>query len=183
MTERERLLEKLGKVKALADRGEGGEKESAERTLATLMKRYGVTEEDLEDTKATIHWIRYKTEWERRLLRQLAYMHLGAGNSFRCVGRYTKRPRKEVGIECTTAQYIEIEADFSFYYAAMKEEMELFYDAFLQKNNLFPPPELAEEPAEAEKEEWKDAERAWKIQSMMGALDHHTRHKALEAAE
>lgn len=36
MTERERLLEKLGKVKALADRGEGGEKESAERTLAPL---------------------------------------------------------------------------------------------------------------------------------------------------
>lgn len=58
MTERERLLEKLGKVKALADRGEGGEKESAERTLAALMKRYGITEEDLEDTKATIHWIR-----------------------------------------------------------------------------------------------------------------------------
>lgn len=55
MTERERLLEKLGKVKALADRGEGGEKESAERTLAALMKRYGITEEDLEDTKATIH--------------------------------------------------------------------------------------------------------------------------------
>ena len=53
MTERERLLEKLGKVKALADRGEGGEKESAERTLAALMKRYGITEEDLEDTKAT----------------------------------------------------------------------------------------------------------------------------------
>ena len=48
MTERERLLEKLGKVKALADRGEGGEKESAERTLAALMKRYGVTEEELE---------------------------------------------------------------------------------------------------------------------------------------
>ena len=47
MTERERLLEKLGKVKALADRGEGGEKESAERTLAALMKRYGVTEEEL----------------------------------------------------------------------------------------------------------------------------------------
>ena len=76
MTERERLLEKLGKVKALADRGEGGEKESAERTLAALMKRYGVTEEELEDTRATIHWIRYKTDWERRLLGQLAYMHL-----------------------------------------------------------------------------------------------------------
>lgn len=51
MTERERLLEKLGKVKAMADRGEGGEKESAERTLAALMKRYGITEEDLEDKR------------------------------------------------------------------------------------------------------------------------------------
>ena len=137
MTERERLLEKLGKVKALADRGEGGEKESAERTLAALMKRYGVTEEELEDTRATIHWIRYKTDWERRLLGQLAYMHLGTGHSFGCVGRYTKRPRKELGIECTPAQYIEIEADFAFYSEAMKEEMELFYSAFLQKNELF----------------------------------------------
>ena len=36
---------------------------------------------------------------------------------------------------------------------------------------------------EAEKEEWEDVERAWKIQSMMGGLDRHTRHKALEAAE
>ena len=165
MTERERLLEKLGKVKALADRGEGGEKESAERTLAALMKRYGITEEDLEDTKATIHWIRYKTDWERRLLGQLAYMHLGTGHSFGCVGRYTKRPRKEVGIECTPAQYIEIEADFAFYSEAMKEEMELFYSAFLQKNNLFPPPDLAAEPTEAEKEEWEEMERLWKIHS------------------
>ena len=44
-------------------------------------------------------------------------------------------------------------------------------------------PELAAEPTEAEKEEWKDVERAWKIHSMMGGLDRHTRHKALEAAE
>lgn len=138
MTERERLLEKLGKVKALADRGEGGEKESAERTLAALMKRYGITEEDLEDTKATIHWIRYKTDWERRLLGQLAYMHLGTGHSFGCVGQYTGRSRKKVGIKCTAAQYIEIEADFAFYNEAMKEEMELFYSAFLQKKQAFP---------------------------------------------
>lgn len=88
-----------------------------------------------------------------------------------------------MGIECTPAQYIEIEADFAFYSEAMKEEMELFYSAFLQKNNLFPPPELAAEPSEAEKEEWKDLERAEKIRAMMDGLDKHTRHKALEAAE
>ena len=137
---------------------------------------------DLEDLRAEFAAI--EAERERQALRQaVAEAKEFRGHSFGCVGRYTKRPRKEVGIECTPAQYIEIEADFAFYSEAMKEEMELFYSAFLQKNGLFPPPELAAEPTEAEKEEWEDVERAWKIQSMMNGMDRHTRHKALEAAE
>ena len=181
MTERDRLLEKLEKVKALADRGVGGEKESAERTLSALMARYNITEADLEDSKTTTHWIRYKTPWERKLLHQLACMYLGAGHSFGCVGTYTGRSRKKVGIDCTPAQYIEIEADFAFYSAAMEEEMALFYRAFLNKNKLYPPPELAGDLDDTDIE--VDLEREMKIAAMMGGLDHHTRHKALEAAE
>ena len=181
MTERERLLEKLMKVKALAERGEGGERESAERTLKALMERYGVTEEALEDTQISTYWIRYKTEWERRLLYQLAYMHLGTGHAFGCVGTYTGRSRKKVGIECTPAQHIEIEADFTFYSAAMEEEMGLFYEAFLHKNHLFPPPELAREMTEEEEKAGMDLVRAAKLQAVMEGLDHHTRHKAIES--
>ena len=181
MTERERLLEKLMKVKALADRGEGGERESAERTLAALMERYGITEADLEDNQVSTHWIRYKTVWEKKLLHQLAYMYLGEGNSFGCVGTYTGRSRKEVGIKCTPAQYIEIEADFAFYSAAMEEEMGIFYSAFLQKNNLFPPPELARENTEEEIAEAMDLERLAKISAMMDGIEQHTRHKAIES--
>ena len=154
MTERERLMDKLEKVRALAERGVGGEKESAERTLAALMERYGITEEDLEDSKTSTHWIRYKTKWEEKLLYQLAYMYLGIGHAFGCVGAYTGRTRKKVGIECTPAQFIEIEADFAFYSAEMEEE-----------------------------KEGMDLERIAKLQAMMGGLDRHTRHKALEAAE
>ena len=180
MTERERLLEKLMKVKALAERGEGGERESAERTLTAMMERYGISDADLEDNQVSTHWIRYKTVWEKKLLHQLAYMYLGDGHSFGCVGRYTKRPRKEVGIECTPAQYIEIEADFTFYSAAMEEEMGIFYSAFLQKNRLFPPPELARENTEEEDAESLDLERLAKISAMMDGIEHHTRHKAIE---
>lgn len=179
MTERERLLEKLRKVKALADRGVAGEKDAAEKTLAALMERYGITEEALEDCQTSIHWIRYKTEWERKLLHQLAYMYLGTGHSFGCVGKYTGRSRKEVGIECTPAQYIEIEADFAFYYAAMAEEMELFYQAFSEKNNLFPPKELARDMTEEERQRTEDKDRAMKLSSMMMGLEHHTRHKGI----
>ena len=53
----------------------------------------------------------------------------------------------------------------------------------MQKNNLFPPPELAREMTEEEEKEGMDLERIAKLQAMMGGLDRHTRHKALEAAE
>lgn len=179
MTEREKLLEKLEKIKALADRGERGEKETAERLLARLMKQYGISVEELEDAKISTHWIRYKTEWESKLISQLAYMRLGHGHTFGCVGAYTERPRKKVGIDCTPAQYIEIEADFTFYSAALEEEMKLFYRAFLNKNNLFPPPELAGDPVN---DEDVDQVEAMKVSAIMMGLDHHTRRKGLEAA-
>lgn len=72
MTERERLLEKLAAVKALADRGVDGEKAAAENRLRLMMEKYGITEADLEDASVRLYWIRYKTEYERRLLYQLA---------------------------------------------------------------------------------------------------------------
>lgn len=121
MTERERLLEKLTAVKALADRGVAGEKEAAEKRLQYMMQKYGITESDLEDSGVRLYWIRYKTEYERKLLYQLAYKYTGSGHAHGCVGTYTGRSRKKVGIDCTPAQYIEIEADFEFYRAALEE--------------------------------------------------------------
>ena len=177
MTERERLLEKLAAVKALADRGVGGEKTAAEQRLRYLMQKHGITESDLEDSAAKLYWIRYKTEYERKLIRQLAYMHLGSGHSFGCVGTYSNRPRKNIGVECTPSQYIEIEADFEFYRAALAEEMDIFYSAFLQKNNLFPPPELADTRTDDDDE--VDMERIEKMVAMMNGIDHRTRNKAL----
>ena len=61
MTERERLLEKLAAVKALADRGVGGEKTAAEQRLRYLMEKHGITESDLEDSAAKLYWIDRKS--------------------------------------------------------------------------------------------------------------------------
>lgn len=80
-------------------------------------------------------------------------------------------------MECTPAQYIEIEADFEFYRVALAEEMDIFYSAFLQKNNLFPPPELADTHTDDDDE--VDMERIEKIMAMMNGIDHRTRNKAL----
>ena len=75
MTEREELLRCLERVKALAERGVGGEKENAEALLNRLMAKYGILEEDIEDTAERDYFIRYhrtdclQASWQRPLLR------------------------------------------------------------------------------------------------------------------
>lgn len=65
MTEREELLQRLERVKALAERGVGGEKENAEALLNRLMAKYGISEEDIEDTAERDYFIRYHNFWEK----------------------------------------------------------------------------------------------------------------------
>ena len=62
MTEREELLRRLERVKELAERGVGGEKENAEALLNRLMAKYGISEEDIEDTAERDYFIHGKTQ-------------------------------------------------------------------------------------------------------------------------
>lgn len=163
MTEREELLRRLERVKALAERGVGGEKENAEALLNRLMAKYGISEEDIEDTAERDYFIRYHNFWERKLIVQIAYKHLGSGHCCGTVGTQSGRPHKKICVTCTPAQYIEIEADFEFYKAAWEEELAIFYSAFISKNDIFPPPELASPSDDDE----IDLVRLEKVRAMM----------------
>lgn len=80
--------ELLKKIKALADRGVDGERESAQTLLARLMEQYGISETDLEKERRETAWFRYSQETERRLLNQIIYMVTGR-SGFGCVGSYS----------------------------------------------------------------------------------------------
>ena len=129
--------ELLKKIKALADRGVDGERESAQTLLARLMEQYGISETDLEEERRETAWFRYSQETERRLLNQIIYMVTGR-SGFGCVGSYSGRKRKETGVNCTAAERLEIEANYKFFKVAMEAELEIFYTAFSSKNHLFP---------------------------------------------
>ncbi len=180
MTERKRLLEKLEHIKALAEKGCKGERIAAEERLNHLMGKYGITESDLEDATDRTYFIPYKTSYECKLLCQLAYMHFGAGHAHGTVGTHTKRKHKKVAIDCTPAQYIEIEADFEFYRAALAEEMDVFYSAFIQKNDLFPSPELTRDNPSSRD---VDMVRIMKMEAMMEGIDHRSRRKAISTGK
>ena len=57
----------LNKLKALAERGVGGEKETAQRKLKELMKKYGVEEVDLSDEKKENFKFKYKNKFEKQM--------------------------------------------------------------------------------------------------------------------
>ena len=75
--ERERILQKIRRVQALAERGVAGEQESAAATLDRLMKQYGITEAELEEERREMAWFRYTTPIERKLLSQVIYSVTG----------------------------------------------------------------------------------------------------------
>ena len=178
MTDREQLLRKVKKIQALAERGDRGEKESAAALLERLMKQYGITESELSEDRRERAWFRFKTPLERKLLNQVIYTVTGR-IAYSCVGRYTNRPRKMLGIDCTAAERLEIEISFEFYNAALEKELARFYSAFLNKNHIFPEKAIDDIPDTGE----IDLEEAQRLSMMMAGMEEHTRRKALGSGE
>lgn len=58
----EKKMELLKKLKALAERGVGGEKEGAQKKMEQLMKKYGIEDIDLLEEKVEDYDFRYHDE-------------------------------------------------------------------------------------------------------------------------
>jgi len=75
--QREKIAEKLKKIKALAERGVGGEKETAMRMYEELKARYEIEDEEIMLDAVTLHWFSYSTQQEKTLLHQIFYKVTG----------------------------------------------------------------------------------------------------------
>ena len=177
MSQKEELLEKIKKIKALADRGVGGEKTTAQATLERLMQEHGITEADLELEKVETEWFTYHDELERRILGQVIYSVTGK-QPFGCVGAETGRKRKKRGADCTAAQRLEIEFNYNFFCEAAKKEFEVFLYAFFVKNMIFPPETVVphRKAEEMTEEELREMRRA---AMMAETMEHYTPRKAI----
>ena len=149
------LLKKLqNRVKDL--RGNENERLNAENQLNALMKKYGIVEEDLETEKKKHRDFYFKTEWERNLISQVLYTIRGKNNAI-----YKFRSKRNwLWTELTDAEYIEFETLYPVYKAAFQKEFEIFYLAFINKNKIFPPKDIANENPEPSSYSRSDRMRA-----------------------
>lgn len=120
--QREKIAAKLKKIKALAERGVGGEKETAMRMYEDLKARYELEDEEIMLDAVTLHWFGYATELEEELLTQIFYKVTGGTTYHIYTGKYSRRKKR--GCDCTEIEAAEITLLFNFYKAELKRELE-----------------------------------------------------------
>ena len=113
--QRDKIAAKLKKIKALAERGVGGEKETAMRMYEDLKARY---------------------ELEERVLRWIFYKVTGDASYHIYTGKYSRRKKR--GCDCTEIEAAEITLLYNFYKEELKRELEAFLVAFRCGNDLYP---------------------------------------------
>lgn len=163
------LLARLNKIKALADRGVGGEKENAEALLSRLLKKYNVKEEDLILDTPSEHEFRFWGQYGDRLFSQVVYSIVPNATVYHY--KY-KRNCHSRFVTCTEAEAIEIKETFEFYRHHLDEGFKNYYLAFIMREEIFPenPPENDNRPGIVS----KDALRLARM------LDKHERRLMLE---
>jgi len=188
---RQEILDKIMKVKALADRGTEGERANAEKMLSLLMNKYGITDDDIVSDKVEMYMINTENSLYIQLLVQIA--NSVAGHDLKVFGienspKKTKRELAALGygdadgnvaIECTKAQFIEIKMMFDIYKEDIKRQIDIFMYAYFSKNNL-----LAKAP-EKESNEYKepsqeDIDKALKAAMMERGIDKKEIYKMIE---
>lgn len=138
--------ELIKKIKALADRGVGGEKENAQKLLKSLMLKYNISEEELDEEVIKEFYITVPKFYRSMdLIYQVLYSVVGEN----CRNMLWRRGRKRF-LKCTTAEFLEFEAKFKFYFYHYKKEIDRYYSAFIQANEIFPSLEKANRSSKSE---------------------------------
>jgi len=137
----EELYKRLCKIKALADRGVGGEQDNAKELLRSILAQHGLTERDFDafGEKETRMEVRFKDQdsYEAALFEQVA----------RSLELTVYHYRKEIAsskgktwfVRGSQSKVAQFEMTYNIYLDAWKEELEIAYTAFINLNRIFPP--------------------------------------------
>ena len=130
----ESIKDQLLQIKALAERGVAGERETAARMLERLLTKHGLNLADLDgEKKETVCFVIQNTR-EKELLIQVASMIIKPQT---CLRGYFKGRR--AWIEMTLVEFKDTQAAFNHYKAEWKKEQKKMFVAFIHRHRIFPP--------------------------------------------
>lgn len=162
----EAAIERLKKIKELADRGIDGEAAAAHSKLQQGLKRLGLTLADLKNIERTEQQIGYDNGLEQQVIWQIiASMGLESYSRTR-----NGRRLKKVITFCTPTELAELTLRLKFHLIAFRKECADLLVAYVHKHQLFPAANVADTNSQSE----MDMERALKLHNMMQGLGNET---------
>ncbi len=163
----EKILNLAKKLHALAERGMGGEKENAEMMLVKLAEKYNIDLKDLQSVQKQHRIFKFdeNNNFHKRFVQQIIASVIGAVDFY-----YAGLIHNNWAVEISDVEFIEISEKIEFYWPAYLNDLEIFYTAFIQKNELFlktdpdsPPPAPND----------KDLEKMRKAFKLMNSMSSH----------
>lgn len=157
MSDRDDILARLAKMKALAERGESGERDNAARLMESVAAKYGIDLDAVGAEAESDHPVTF-SGWKKSLAVQLLGLmrieQYGDRNADHCymasIGRGAK---KRLFVTCTDSQFVELMAKHSVLCRDYEEQRKAFYRAFLVANDLLLPAVENEQFSDRELEE------------------------------
>ena len=143
----EKVIELAIKLKALAERGEGGEKDKARVLMEKLLAKHGMTIEDLEVQELKWHSFRLD-EHQILFFQHIVYSVVGMG----AINKHMENAGEYL-VFCDNMEAIEIEGKFGFYWSWYQKDLDSFVAAFIRKNELYPKNVKAMDMSKISKEE------------------------------
>lgn len=125
-------LERLRKIKELAENGCLGEKTAALETYERLKAIYNISDDLISQPAAKRHEFRYNKDYEKKLMSQIIYMVCGDVQICQICGK------RILTAETTDFEAAKIGLHYEIYAAAIKKHMQAAYIAFVQANGIFP---------------------------------------------
>jgi len=161
-------IELAKKLSELSKRGDSGERDNASRQLEAVMKKYGITDDMLEhDIKKQCEFVVVKEQMQ--FMRQVIASVCGKIPVYGVRGEERKKKQTLV-VEITNSQFIEISEKFIFFWDRYHKDLELFYSAFIQRNELYTKPDPNAESQSSD----KSVDEIIAMVSMMRGLEKHT---------
>lgn len=173
------LKDKLKKLKALAERGCGGEAENAQRLLERLCTANGIELGQLNEEAI-------KSRYTFNIGRNRVFLEL----FMQCFAKVTnltkikirKESRSEISLELTQIDYAELKGLFEWHKANFEKELEdmkkTILLAYIQKHNLYP--EATSRKSDDKYMEDFDLETLRKMMKMEGLLNDNTYQHLIE---
>ena len=134
-------LELAKKLLAHKQKGFGGEAENAAKMLAHILKKYDITEAEIEGERLEVYFFKVfrKGTEKRKLAFQIVSSVLGNTMTY----REHRTDTSKILLEVTQAQYIELTEKLAAYIGAYEKHMKDVVDretlAFVIANQIFYP--------------------------------------------